>query len=217
MIKRTLAVMILAAALSACGSSSQTTAPTPATQDPVPVAETTVAQEPTAVSAEATATATLAAAETPASAEVVAEQTTEAPAATAEATTILETLVNTKLNLNEADGEQYQATIPNFGDRMVREFLEYRPYVSIQQFRQEIGKYVDEAQVAEYEKYVYVPVNVNEADAETLQQVPGVDETVAAELIAARPYESNQAFLDKLATQVPGVDLTVAQSYLVSQ
>ena len=71
---------------------------------------------------------------------------------------------------------------------MVREFLEYRPYVSIQQFRQEIGKYVDEAQVAAYEQYVYVPVNVDEADAKTLQQLPGVDEAVAAELIAARPY-----------------------------
>ncbi len=54
-------------------------------------------------------------------------------------------------------GDELLATIPNFGDRMVREFGEYRPYVSIQQFRKEIGKYVDAAQVAEYEKYVYVP------------------------------------------------------------
>jgi len=60
-----------------------------------------------------------------------------------------------------------------FGNRMVREFLEYRPYISIQQFRREIGKYVEEAQVAEYEQYVYVPVNVNESDAATLQQLPG--------------------------------------------
>lgn len=37
---------------------------------------------------------------------------------------------------------------------MVRKFEEYRPYVSIQQFRREIGKYVDEAMVAAYEQYV---------------------------------------------------------------
>jgi radical SAM superfamily enzyme with C-terminal helix-hairpin-helix motif len=100
---------------------------------------------------------------------------------------------------------------------MTHEFLEYRPYVSIQQFRQEIGKYVDEAQVAEYEQYVYVPVDVNGADAETLQQIPSVDETVAAELVAARPYESNEAFLAKLAEVAPRADLAAAEGYLVSQ
>jgi len=121
------------------------------------------------------------------------------------------------LNLNEATGEGFQAAIPNFGERMGREFLEYRPYVSIQQFRQEIGKYVDEAQVAAYEQYVYVPVNVDEADAETFQQIPGVDEAVAAELIAARPYGSNETFLAKLAEYVSDAELAVAGSYLVSQ
>ena len=47
----------------------------------------------------------------------------------------------TKLNLNTATREQF-LTIPGVGDRMVREFEEYRPYASIQQFRREIGKYV---------------------------------------------------------------------------
>jgi len=35
-----------------------------------------------------------------------------------------------KLNLNRAPREQFQ-TIPNVGNRMVREFNEYRPYASI--------------------------------------------------------------------------------------
>jgi len=55
---------------------------------------------------------------------------------------------NTRLNLNTASSDDFSAAIPNFSGRMLREFLEYRPYISIQQFRQEIGKYVDEAQVA---------------------------------------------------------------------
>ena len=97
---------------------------------------------------------------------------------------------------------------------MVREFEEYRPYVSIQQFRKEIGKYVDQAQVAEYEKYVYVPVKPNEADAETLQQLPGVDATVAAALIASRPYASNEAFLTALATHVSAEQAASAGAYL---
>src|SRR5690349_10714428 len=69
-----------------------------------------------------------------------------------------------KLNLNTVSGDELLATIPNFPNRMVREFQEYRPYISIQQFRQEIGKYVDDAQVAEYEKYVYVPIAINDSD-----------------------------------------------------
>jgi DNA uptake protein ComE-like DNA-binding protein len=119
-----------------------------------------------------------------------------------------------KLNLNTATGDDFQALIPDFSDRMVREFLEYRPYISIQQFRQEIGKYVDEAQVAEYEKYVYVPVNINDSDAETLKQLPGVDDAIAAELIAARPFGSNDVFLTKLADYISEADLTIAATYL---
>jgi DNA uptake protein ComE-like DNA-binding protein len=122
----------------------------------------------------------------------------------------------TKFNLNTATEEEF-LTVPNVGARMVREFFEYRPYVSIQQFRKEIGKYVDEAQVSAYEQYVYVPVNPNEADEATLQQLPGVDAKVAAELVAARPYADNAAFLTKLATYVSPADLASAQTYLEAQ
>ena len=128
-----------------------------------------------------------------------------------------EVIANTKLNLNQATGDDYLAAIPNFSNRMVREFLEYRPYISIQQFRREIGKYVDEAQVAEYEQYVYVPVDVDESDAATLQQIPGVDETIANELMAARPYGSNEAFLTQLAEYLPAPEVAAAGGYLVSQ
>jgi DNA uptake protein ComE-like DNA-binding protein len=38
--------------------------------------------------------------------------------------------------------------IPGVGDRMLREFKEYRPWKSAEQFRREIGKYVDETEVA---------------------------------------------------------------------
>lgn len=118
----------------------------------------------------------------------------------------------TKLNLNTASGQDYLNTIPNFPNRMVREFLEYRPYVSIQQFRQEIGKYVGQDQVAEWEKYVYVPVDANQSDAATLKQIPGVTDDVAAQLIAARPFASPDAFLAKLAAL--GVPQDAAAGYL---
>jgi DNA uptake protein ComE-like DNA-binding protein len=122
----------------------------------------------------------------------------------------------TKLNLNTATAEEF-LTIPNVGDRMVHEFEEYRPYISIQQFRQEIGKYVDEAQVAEYEQYVYVPVVVNSSDAETLQQLPGVTPEIAEALLAGRPYESAAAFLEALAEHVTPEELAVGETYLENE
>jgi hypothetical protein len=36
----------------------------------------------------------------------------------------------------------------------VREFKEYRPWTNFEQFRKEIGKYVDKKEVARLEKYV---------------------------------------------------------------
>src|SRR5215210_3580457 len=90
-----------------------------------------------------------------------------------------------KLNLNTATEDEFLAAVPGLGERMVDEFLEYRPYVSIEQFREEIGEYVDAAQVAAYEKYVYVPISINDSDAATLQQIPGLSEEEAEALIAA--------------------------------
>ena len=46
--------------------------------------------------------------------------------------------------------------IPGIGQRMLHEFKEYRPYTDIAQFRREIGKYVDEEEVARLEQYVMV-------------------------------------------------------------
>ena len=39
---------------------------------------------------------------------------------------------------------------------MIREFLEYRPYATIAQFRREIGKYVDKHEVARLERYMFI-------------------------------------------------------------
>lgn len=119
-----------------------------------------------------------------------------------------------KLNINTASGAEFTAAIPDLGKRMVHEFEEYRPYKSIQQFRKEIGKYVDATKVAEYEKYIFVPIDHNQSDAATLQQVPGVDATEAQALIAGRPYASHDAFLAKLAEKVSADELAIAKTYM---
>ena len=122
-----------------------------------------------------------------------------------------------KLNINTASEAELLGSMPNLGKRMLHEFEEYRPYKSIQQFRKEIGKYVDEAKVAEYENYIFVPIDENQSDAATLQQIPGIDATEAQELIAGRPYASRDAFLAKVREKVSPEAVTVAQNYLVQR
>jgi DNA uptake protein ComE-like DNA-binding protein len=118
-----------------------------------------------------------------------------------------------KFNLNSATVEQFQA-VPGAGDRMTREFAEYQPYTSIGQFRGEIGKYVSPEEVAAFEAYLFVPVDPDQADADTLQQLPGVTADVANTLISGRPYGSAQAFLEALGKLAPAELATAAGTFL---
>ena len=68
----------------------------------------------------------------------------------------LETLyakVFVPINLNTASREDI-LLIPGVGNRMAHEFEEYRPYTSMEQFRREMSKYVDDKEVARLAMYV---------------------------------------------------------------
>jgi radical SAM superfamily enzyme with C-terminal helix-hairpin-helix motif len=73
------------------------------------------------------------------------------------------------------------------------------------------------AVVAEYEKYIFVPIDVNQADAPTLMQIPGLDQSEAQSLIAGRPYASPDAFLTKLSDKVSATEIETARTYLSQQ
>lgn len=142
-----------------------------------------------------------------AGANMAAPSTTAASSGTAAAAC-------SKLNLNTLTEQQLTSTIPNFPNRMVREFLEYRPYSSIAQFRKEIGKYVAATQVTEWEKYVFVPVDPNKSDADTLMQIPGVDSNVANALTSARPFANNAAFVQALSAKLSVQQAAAASCFL---
>lgn len=191
-------------ALAACSSASTPAAPTaaPAVAEATEAPATTeAATEPAADAATEAPAATEAATEAPAATEAATEASaaTEAPA-----------VAMTKINLNTATDDEILA-VPNTGRRMLREFKEYRPYTTILQFRREIGKYVDDATVAAFEQYVYVPIDINNADAATLQQT-GIDQTAAEAIIAARPFADKAAFMAKLGEYLQGAQLTAAEA-----
>ena len=140
----------------------------------------------------------------------------EAPEAVTEESPMPTMETVAKLNLNTAAMDDFK-TVPEVGDRMAREFDEYRPYISIQQFRREMAKYVEDDAIAGYEAYVFVPVSPNESDAETVAQLPGVDADEAAQLVSARPFESDAAFLAALEPMMTPEDLALAPTFLVTE
>jgi DNA uptake protein ComE-like DNA-binding protein len=60
------------------------------------------------------------------------------------------------INLNTASDADI-LSIPGAGQRMVREFKEYRPWKTRAQFDKEIGKYVDAKEVRRLARYVVIP------------------------------------------------------------
>lgn len=121
-----------------------------------------------------------------------------------------------KLNLNSASLDEFM-TIPGVGERMSREFDEYRPYSSIVEFRREMAKYVDEATIAGYEDHVYVPIDINESDAETVAQILGLELEGAEQLVAMRPFADRDAFFAAVTEVAGGISAQFARLYLTEE
>ncbi|MDC6350449.1 helix-hairpin-helix domain-containing protein [Zeaxanthinibacter sp. PT1] len=110
------------------------------------------------------------------------------------------------LNLNTTAEADFKM-IPGVGDRMAHEFEEYRPYTSVAQFKREIGKYVDEEEVARYLNYVYVPVELNTASEEDIKALPGVGDRMAHEFEEYRPYKNMEQFRAEIGKYVDEKEL----------
>ena len=60
------------------------------------------------------------------------------------------------IDLNKATRAEI-LLVPGVGNRMAHEFEEYRPWKTVEQFRREIGKYVNDTEVTRLEQYVRIP------------------------------------------------------------
>mgnify|MGYP001819404979 CR=1 FL=1 len=116
-------------------------------------------------------------------------------------------------NLNTTAEADFKM-IPGVGDRMAHEFEEYRPYTSIQQFRREIGKYVDEEEVARYENYVFVPVELNTASEADIKALPGVGDRMAHEFEEYRPYTNMAQFRKEIGKYVDDKELARLERFV---
>jgi DNA uptake protein ComE-like DNA-binding protein len=117
------------------------------------------------------------------------------------------------LNLNTAAREEI-LMIPNLGNRMVREFLEYRPYKAMAQFRREMGKYVDEKEVARMEQYVFVPINLNTATDADILTIPALGPKMLHEFKEYRPYKSMEQFRREIGKYVDDREVARLERYV---
>ena len=117
------------------------------------------------------------------------------------------------LNLNTASREEI-LLIPGVGNRMVREFLEYRPYKALAQFRREIGKYVDAQEEARLEQYVFVPIDLNSASDEDILSIPGIGNRMLREFKEYRPYENIERFRREIGKYVSPKEVARLERYV---
>jgi len=110
------------------------------------------------------------------------------------------------LNLNMASKEEF-LMVPGVGEKMAHEFEEYRPYKKVAQFRREMGKYVNDAEIARYEKYVFVPLELNSATDEEMLGIPGVGDRLLHEFKEYRPYKSIEQFRREIGKYVDDKEL----------
>ena len=118
------------------------------------------------------------------------------------------------INLNIATREEIML-VPGMGPRFLREFLEYRPYKSLAQFRREMGKYTNAEEVARMEQYVFVPMDLNTASDEDLNTIPGFGPRMLREFREYRPYKAVEQFRREMGKYVSDKEVARLERYVV--
>ncbi len=120
------------------------------------------------------------------------------------------------VNLNTGTKEEI-VLIPGAGNRMVREFAEYRPWKTWGQFDKEIGKYVGQAETDRLKQYVFIPVNLNTASDEDILSIPGAGPRMVREFKEYRPWKTKEQFEKEIGKYVGAKETARLWRYVVIQ
>ena len=121
-----------------------------------------------------------------------------------------------QINLNTATREEI-LIVPGAGNRMAREFAEYRPWKTFAQFHKEIGKYVKPEEVARLEQYVFIPLNLNTATDEEMMTIPGVGARMVREFKEYRPWKTAEQFRKEIGKYVNAKEVARLERYVIFQ
>lgn len=118
------------------------------------------------------------------------------------------------VNLNTGTREEI-LLIPGAGNRMAREFAEYRPWKSWAQFDKEISKYVGQPETDRLKQYVFIPVNLNTATDEDILSIPGAGARMVREFKEYRPWKSKAQFEKEIGKYVGAKETARLWRYVV--
>jgi DNA uptake protein ComE-like DNA-binding protein len=105
------------------------------------------------------------------------------------------------VNLNTGTREEI-LLIPGAGNRMTREFPEYRPWKTFAQFDKEISKYVGQEATDKLKQYVFIPVDLNTATDADILSIPGAGNRMVREFKEYRPWKTKQQFDKEISKYV---------------
>ena len=117
------------------------------------------------------------------------------------------------INLNTATRDEI-LLVPGAGQRMTREFAEYRPWKTWAQFDKEIGKYVGADATAKLAQYCFVPINLNTATDADFLTIPGVGPRMVGEFKEYRPWKSWEQFDKEIGKYVDAKEVARLKRYL---
>lgn len=118
------------------------------------------------------------------------------------------------VNLNAGTREEI-LLIPGAGNRMVREFGEYRPWKNWTQFDKEISKYVGQPETDRLKQYVFIPVNLNTATDEDILSIPGAGNRMVREFKEYRPWKTKEQFDKEISKYVGAKETARLWRYVV--
>lgn len=120
------------------------------------------------------------------------------------------------INLNTATGPEI-LLVPRIAKRMTREFEEYRPWRTFEQFDREIGKYVDAAEVARLKSYVFIPMNLNTATNDQFKTIPNLPGNMIREFNEYKPWKTKEQFDREISKYVGPKETARLWRFLVIQ
>jgi DNA uptake protein ComE-like DNA-binding protein len=120
------------------------------------------------------------------------------------------------INLNTATRDEI-LLVPGAGNRMAREFAEYRPWKTWGQFDKEIGKYVGAQETARLAQYCFIPVNLNTAIDDDILSIPGAGRRMVREFKEYRPWKTMEQFYKEIGKYVDDKEVKRLARYVVIQ
>jgi DNA uptake protein ComE-like DNA-binding protein len=118
------------------------------------------------------------------------------------------------INLNSATRDEI-LLVPGAGNRMAREFAEYRPWKTWGQFDKEIGKYVGAEETARLAQYAFIPVNLNTASDADILSIPGAGPQMVREFKEYRPWKTMEQFNREIGKYVDAKEVRRLARYVV--